>query len=99
MKSWYEQAKGIVDKGQFGYVDVTSNEEVEESDVTYPSEHEEDIQAREEEGNTTVLLDTYTASMLVQIADAVKEDNREHFIHLPVDKAVNLGWKLLDKVS
>lgn len=41
-----------------------------------------------------VLLDGFTASMLVQIHDALNEKNRAVFDGLPITKAVTVGWKL-----
>lgn len=41
-----------------------------------------------------VLLDSFTASMLVQIHDALNEANRAKFDGLSITKAVSVGWKL-----
>jgi hypothetical protein len=42
-----------------------------------------------------IWLDLVTASMLVQIYDALNEVNRAKFAGLPLLKAVNVGWKLV----
>ena len=41
-----------------------------------------------------VYIDAFTASMLVQIFDALNESNRAKFISLPWPKMVSVGWKL-----
>lgn len=42
-----------------------------------------------------VYVDLITASMLVQIYDALNEVNRAKFIALPFLKMVDVGWKLV----
>ncbi len=44
-----------------------------------------------------LLLDSFTASMLVQITDALNETNRAKFLALPFLKAISVGWKLVGK--
>jgi hypothetical protein len=46
-----------------------------------------------------MFVDTFTASMMVQIHDALNEKNRAAFAALPLEKAVPLGWKLLDRAN
>jgi hypothetical protein len=41
-----------------------------------------------------VILDQFTASMLVQILDALSPDNRAKFEALPLERAVDVGWTL-----
>lgn len=41
-----------------------------------------------------VYIDLFSASMLVQIYDALNEANRERFIALPWRQMVSVGWKL-----
>lgn len=41
-----------------------------------------------------LLVDGFTASMLVQVHDALNEENRAKFLALPLIKMVKLGWKL-----
>lgn len=41
-----------------------------------------------------VYVDLFSASMLVQIYDALSEANRARFISLPWRTMVNVGWKL-----
>jgi anti-anti-sigma regulatory factor len=40
-----------------------------------------------------VYVDAFTASMLVQVYDALNETNRARFIALPFITMVNIGWK------
>lgn len=40
-----------------------------------------------------VILDSFTASMLVQVYDALNEKNRAMFASFPLTKAVAVGWK------
>lgn len=42
-----------------------------------------------------VLLDAYTATMLVQLHEALKEENKTKFEQLPLGAAVELGWKIM----
>ena len=42
-----------------------------------------------------VYVDLITASMLVQIHDALSEENRAKFIALPFLKMVDVGWRLV----
>jgi hypothetical protein len=44
-----------------------------------------------------VLLDGFTASMLVQVYDALGTVNKIKFDNYPLTKAVNVGWKLTAK--
>lgn len=43
-----------------------------------------------------VLVDSYTASMLVAIYDALNEANRAKFIALSWPRMVTVGWKLVN---
>jgi hypothetical protein len=49
-------------------------------------------QARKVNG---MLLDAFTASMLVQVHDALSETNRRRFAEMPLLRAVTVGWKLV----
>jgi hypothetical protein len=44
-----------------------------------------------------IILDMTTANMLVQIADALGDVNREKFTSMPLIQAVDIGWKLVSK--
>lgn len=39
-------------------------------------------------------VDLFTASMLVQVHNALNEENRARFIGLPFLRMVDVGWKL-----
>lgn len=41
-----------------------------------------------------VSVDSFTASMLVQIHDKLNPTNQEMFVNLPLMSMVNLGWRL-----
>ncbi len=40
-----------------------------------------------------LLVDLFTASMLVQVYDALNETNREKFVKLSLRRMVDVGWK------
>lgn len=46
-----------------------------------------------------MVLDTFTASMLVQIYDAVNDENREKLGAMSLERAVDIGWKLVKRAS
>ena len=44
-----------------------------------------------------VMVDAFTASMLVQIIDALNEKNRKRFLNMPIVRMANMGWELIGK--
>lgn len=44
-------------------------------------------------------MDGFTASMLVQIYDALGDKQKQQFSNLPLSKMVDIGWNLMKKVS
>lgn len=47
-----------------------------------------------------VLLDLFTASMLVQVYDALTiKENKEKFAAMPLLRAVQIGWQLVEKTK
>lgn len=44
-----------------------------------------------------LLVDGFTASMLVQVHDALNEANRAKFLALPLRRMVDVGWGLVKK--
>lgn len=48
-------------------------------------------QAAKTEG---LMVDAFTAGMLVQIYDALNEENQAKFLGLPLRRMVDVGWKL-----
>lgn len=69
-------------EGDWSAMDSPELAEVLGTDVTSP---------------TGMLLDAFTASMLVQIHDALNDENRERFAALSLLRAVDVGWKLASK--
>jgi hypothetical protein len=45
------------------------------------------------------MLDTFTASAIVKVYDAVNDSNKKKLDSLKLPKLVNIVWKLLKKVS
>jgi hypothetical protein len=47
-----------------------------------------------------ILLDLFTASMLVQVYDALTvPENKSKFAAMPLERAVSIGWQLVDKAK
>ena len=46
-------------------------------------------------GCADIILDATTAGMLVTITKKLSEKHLNDFVHLPLNKAVNLAWKLI----
>jgi hypothetical protein len=44
-----------------------------------------------------MLLDAFTASAIVQVADALSESSREKLEGMRLDRAVDVVWKLVSK--
>ena len=44
-----------------------------------------------------VLLDTFTASAIVQIYENIKPENQEKYINLPLRKLLDVTWKIASK--
>lgn len=40
-----------------------------------------------------VLMDAFTANMLITVYEALNEENKAKFTSLPILKAVQIGWK------
>jgi hypothetical protein len=45
------------------------------------------------------ILDTFTTSMLVQIAEALSAPQREKFLNLPLWRMVDVGWSVAKRCS
>ena len=50
-------------------------------------------------GSDSIVLDMTTASMLVQVYEALSPANQAKFDAMPLTKAVDIGWKLVSKTS
>jgi hypothetical protein len=46
-----------------------------------------------------VMVDLFTASMLVQVYDNLSEENRAKFIALPITRMASVGWEVLKRVQ
>lgn len=69
---------------------------VKEHQFVYINPKNNDISDKEKGGY--IVLDAVTASMLTQIADALKDvKNKEKFTNMPLLQAVDIGWKLVKK--
>lgn len=42
-----------------------------------------------------VLVDAFTASMLVQVLDNLSEKNQKKFLGMPIAEMADLGWRLV----
>lgn len=60
-----------------------------------PSEDEEEVSGRKTYPGWTI-LDLFTASAIVAIYDALKEEaNKTKYINLPLTRLINVTWKLV----
>ena len=57
------------------------------------------VQNKQHEKYKGMMLDTFTASAIVQVYDAVNDANKKKLDSLKLPKLVNIVWKLLKKVS
>lgn len=66
---------------------------------TKDRQFEYDVQPEMFSGNNRgwTLLDLFTASVIVQIYEALNETNRQKYINLPLPKFINLTWKIASK--
>jgi hypothetical protein len=46
-----------------------------------------------------LMLDGFTASMLVQVHDKLNEENRAKFLSLPLRKMVDVGWGVVKRAQ
>jgi len=46
-----------------------------------------------------MLLDLFTASALVQVYDALNETNAAKFAEMPLERAADFAWRLIEKAS
>lgn len=94
-QNWLKAAREVVEQQSYRTVDTETGQPVQEV------WGEEDDQGMEEivgpEG--AVVLDLYTASMLTQLYDALGEANKATFLAMPLPKAVDFGWKLINRVK
>jgi len=83
MTGWIEAARYVVNNKQAVTVDIATNK----------------ITNKRPSGKSKkpgqVILDLFTANMLVNIYDAINDKNKKMFGELNIIKAVNVGWKLV----
>jgi len=105
---WLDTARAVVAQQQFQFVDADSGavagrkrtnaawREIETPETEAPPPRFEPANMpKKKRKRATVALDMVTASMLVQVHDALGEKNRAHFAALPLRTAVAVGWKLV----
>lgn len=68
---------------------------VKEHQFVYIDPKTNDISDKKKKGY--IALDAVTSNMLVQIADALKDVNKEKFTNMPLLQAVDIGWKLVKR--
>lgn len=84
--TWIDTARKINDEHQAYQVDVNS--------PTHEICGDACSKQVKTKGRCGVILDGFTASMLVQIYDALNDKNKAKFDALPLLKAVSVGWGL-----
>jgi hypothetical protein len=89
---WINTARAIVAGGAFRFVDRDSGAPV---DKQREAQAWSALEGKGSDPSRTVVLDLFTASMLVQVADALSEGNRAKFCAMPLLPAVELGWRLV----
>ena len=57
------------------------------------------VQNKQYEKYKGMMLDTFTASAIIKVYDAVNDSNKKKLDSLKLPKLVNIVWKLLKKVS
>ncbi len=85
---WIDQARAVLDGG---FKTVTDSGD--ETKQTWKSNGELGA------SNGGMVLDAFTASMLVQIHDALGPANQAKFAAMPLTKAVEVGWKLANRAK
>lgn len=45
------------------------------------------------------ILDTYTASAIVQILDAINVERKQKFLSMPLCKMVDVTWRIINKIE
>lgn len=91
--TWLEAARRIVERSTFEVLDPNTCEP-----VPYSWQANEDESSEDMVGDG-VLLDLYSASVMVQIHDALGEENRAKFAAMPLTKAHSVAFKLAAKVG
>ena len=81
----YEAAKTVVTEGQYKLIRMRKNSTPDQLDV------------KDHVGNKRgwVFLDGFTSSAIVQIVEALSEDNRKKLLVFSPDKVISIVWKLV----
>lgn len=92
--SWLDTARRIVERHQFEVVHPVTGDPVESK--WEEGDEGDTLVAVDGEG---VLLDAFTASLMVQVHDALGPDNQARFVAMPLSKAVPFTYKLLERTQ
>ncbi len=95
--SWIEGARHAVEHHGFVMVepDGSWHQPTETDWQGIESTENDEILGVETPEPTGIVLDTFTASMLVQIHDNLNPENQGRFAAMPITRAVDVGWKLV----
>lgn len=93
--SWVDTARQVVKEHQFRYVHPETGEIVDEKTRRTLDRLTEEFDGEVVKG--AVVLDAFTASMLVSVFDALSPKNQETFAAMPLTKAVRIGWGAVEK--
>lgn len=100
--SWLDTARRIIERKQFEVVHPVTGEPVEyewkpDPDGEYAeAQDHEVVVSKDGEG---VLLDAFTASLMIQVHDALGPDNQARYVAMPLSKAVPFTYKLLERTQ
>lgn len=96
--TWLDTAKRILDRHQFEMVHPETGESVEYewrlNENTWEREPIEVVVPKQGEG---VLFDAFTASMMVQLHDALGDEAKAKFLAMPFLQAHRITMKILEK--
>ncbi|MDR6218206.1 hypothetical protein [Deinococcus soli (ex Cha et al. 2016)] len=95
--AWLSAARWVVERHAFATVHVPTGQRVPTPDEIYDlTEDEASLLGRPTRTTKDLtVLDATTASLLVQVWDALSENNRVIFAEFNIIKAVNVAWKLV----
>ena len=91
--------KGMKKKGNRMVPNCVKNEEITEAKETPVEVARRIVQNGQHEKYKGMMLDTFTASAIVKVYDAVNDSNKKKLDSLKLPKLVNVVWKLLKRVG
>ena len=102
--NWIDAARKVVDEHTAATIDPTTGAYLGDAFLYEGHEgHEDGCECKLcelfREAQPGILLDGFTASMLVQVFDALNETNRAKFGGLSLLRAVDVGWKVTSKAK